>query len=420
MPGKCAVELFYEIKLDSQGRPDICFSVDLYRLNPRGVYTVRRFFACTIAALIFLTQISLPAYSQDFIRLSGLIKPPTGSELKDARVVVNNGEFTVVAQSGSYQLVVPKDQTLEVAFVLHHAPISSLDATTVWTFSNWRTKLKFSKDTTLDFQMPETKVLRLVFADASGNSLPVIGLEENNLNQPHLGSTQGGATWTGIQRIARPSLDTGAVTRTSSLAAAVFPTKKHDGFAYRGMSDGGLGLETPQQYSGTFAIEQDITLKLCIPVRFGADLTMPKDCFPTASQQKAAVPSPSIDFQWQGKHLVSRFQNIPKMKPVTLKVGQIWLPRITNRATSFTYKRVVPASENLLFIVDGVAVSANTIPTQYSTCAEVWKYFDGGISRTEKSVNKGAKTKKKPTTFKIAYDSNKSLDRDKDGLVCER
>jgi hypothetical protein len=381
-----------------------------------------KFLGLILAALAFLTQISLPAYSQDFIRLSGAIKPPPGSDLKDARVVVNNGEFTVVAQSGLYQLVAPKDQTLEIAFVLHHAPISPLDATTVWTFSNWRTKLKFSKDTTLDFTMPETVVLKLTFADASGNSLPVIGLEENNLNQSHVGSTQGGAIWTGIQRIARPTLDTGAVTRTSSLAASVFPTKKHDGFAYRGMSDGGLGLETPQQVSGTFAIDKDVNLKLCIPVRFGADLTMPKDCFPTASQQKAAaeVTNPSIDFQWQGKQLVSRFQNIPKMKPVSVKVGSVWLPRLTNQSTSFTYKRAVPPSELLTFMVDGIFVSSNIIPTQYSTCAEVWKYFDGGISRTDKSVNKGSKIKKQPTTYKLAYDSSTALDIDKDGIVCER
>jgi hypothetical protein len=316
--------------------------------------------------------------------------------------------------------VVPKDQPLDFVFVLHHAPISALDATTVWTFSNWMTTVRFSKDTSFDFQMPETLVLRLTFADASGNTLPVIGLEENNLNQSHLGSSQGGLKWTGIQRIASSNLGTGAVTRTSSLAAAVFPTNKHDGFAYRGMSDGGRGPETPQQYSGTFSIDKDLSLKLCFPVNFGADLSMPKDCFPTASQQKAAIPMPMIDFQWQGKYLVSKFQNIPKMKPVVLKVGKAWLRPAKNASTSFTNKQLVAPSNELLFIVDGIGISVSPIPTKYSNCADVWKYFDGGIARTDKSLNKGPKVKRTPTTFNIAYDLSKPLDRDKDGLVCER
>ena len=48
------------------------------------------------------------------------------------------------------------------------------------------------------------------------------------------------------------------------------------------------------------------------------------------------------------------------------------------------------------------------------------KVYKGGVAKSSKIKNKGGKTKYKPHVSKAIYDKNKSRDRDKDGIACER
>lgn len=57
---------------------------------------------------------------------------------------------------------------------------------------------------------------------------------------------------------------------------------------------------------------------------------------------------------------------------------------------------------------------------KFSSCNNLWSRYDGGISRASKTKNTGSKTKKVPTIFPSLYSKNVALDKDKDGLVCER
>ncbi len=59
-------------------------------------------------------------------------------------------------------------------------------------------------------------------------------------------------------------------------------------------------------------------------------------------------------------------------------------------------------------------------PIKYKNCAALQKAYAGGVALSSKSVNKGGKIKLKPTVNAKVYNLNKSLDRDKDGLACER
>lgn len=59
-------------------------------------------------------------------------------------------------------------------------------------------------------------------------------------------------------------------------------------------------------------------------------------------------------------------------------------------------------------------------PIKYKNCAALQKVYAGGVALSSKSVNKGGKIKLKPTVNAKVYNLNKSLDRDKDGLACER
>lgn len=56
----------------------------------------------------------------------------------------------------------------------------------------------------------------------------------------------------------------------------------------------------------------------------------------------------------------------------------------------------------------------------YSNCKELNKDYKGGVARSATAKNKGGKTKYKPFVSKELYDANKSRDRDKDLIACER
>ncbi|RHW32132.1 hypothetical protein D1B31_21580 [Neobacillus notoginsengisoli] len=59
-------------------------------------------------------------------------------------------------------------------------------------------------------------------------------------------------------------------------------------------------------------------------------------------------------------------------------------------------------------------------PKVYKNCTEINKVYKGGIAKSSKVKNKGGKTKYKPFVSKALYDANRSKDRDKDGIACER
>lgn len=56
----------------------------------------------------------------------------------------------------------------------------------------------------------------------------------------------------------------------------------------------------------------------------------------------------------------------------------------------------------------------------FANCQSLWTKFDGGIAKASTSKNKGLKSNKKPTVYSVGYTSNSALDKDRDGLVCER
>jgi len=56
----------------------------------------------------------------------------------------------------------------------------------------------------------------------------------------------------------------------------------------------------------------------------------------------------------------------------------------------------------------------------YKNCITLNKEFKGGVAKSRKTKNKGAKVKHQPFVSKTLYNKNKKNDRDKDGIACER
>ena len=70
-------------------------------------------------------------------------------------------------------------------------------------------------------------------------------------------------------------------------------------------------------------------------------------------------------------------------------------------------------------VLDSTGATTSS-PKKFQNCQALWKKYPGGVATKIGSKNKGTKTFKKPTVSPSVYSFNKKLDRDKDGIVCER
>ena len=77
----------------------------------------------------------------------------------------------------------------------------------------------------------------------------------------------------------------------------------------------------------------------------------------------------------------------------------------------------------LVVVVVVVAVApitqANAAAKKFKNCTELNKVYPGGVALPG-AVNAGGATKKEPKYDKALYTANKSSDRDKDGIACEK
>ena len=75
----------------------------------------------------------------------------------------------------------------------------------------------------------------------------------------------------------------------------------------------------------------------------------------------------------------------------------------------------------LLVVVVAVAPSteAYAAAKKFKNCTELNKVYPGGVALPG-AVNTGGITKKEPKYDKALYAANKSSDRDKDGIACEK
>ncbi len=66
------------------------------------------------------------------------------------------------------------------------------------------------------------------------------------------------------------------------------------------------------------------------------------------------------------------------------------------------------------------AQPADAAPTKFKNCTMLNQTYKGGVAKNATVRNKGGKTKYTPTVNAAIYNSHTKLDRDKDGIACER
>ena len=72
-------------------------------------------------------------------------------------------------------------------------------------------------------------------------------------------------------------------------------------------------------------------------------------------------------------------------------------------------------------VVLSVAPAANAAPTRFTSCDAMHKYYKYGISKDKKSQQRAVREGMYKPALKpgVYADSYKTLDRDKDGTMCE-
>ncbi|WP_432354294.1 excalibur calcium-binding domain-containing protein [Sporosarcina sp. A2] len=66
------------------------------------------------------------------------------------------------------------------------------------------------------------------------------------------------------------------------------------------------------------------------------------------------------------------------------------------------------------------AQPADAAPAKFANCKMLNQTYKGGVAVNAKVRNKGGKTRFAPTVNAAVYNTHKGLDRDKDGIACER
>lgn len=85
------------------------------------------------------------------------------------------------------------------------------------------------------------------------------------------------------------------------------------------------------------------------------------------------------------------------------------LPYITSLSSILAFGLIIaPANSE--------AATAKT----FKNCTELNKIYKGGVAKDTKVKNVGGKTKYTPTISADLYTLNSQMDRDKDGIACEK
>ena len=64
--------------------------------------------------------------------------------------------------------------------------------------------------------------------------------------------------------------------------------------------------------------------------------------------------------------------------------------------------------------------SVDAAPATFKNCTELNKTYPGGVAKDSKVKNVGGKTKYKPFVSADIYKLHTKMDRDKDGIACEK
>ena len=147
---------------------------------------------------------------------------------------------------------------------------------------------------------------------------------------------------------------------------------------------------------------------------------------PSASVPEVVTTAPSrapgFAFFWKGQTVTISAKGLGyDQDSLSVSLGGRTIVNKVTRGSSFYKTSVagVKASNTASWSTQYFEGQENFV-LKYSSCNNLWRTYDGGISRSPSVKNNGSNPKKAPTLFPSLYNKNVSLDKDSDGLICER
>lgn len=139
----------------------------------------------------------------------------------------------------------------------------------------------------------------------------------------------------------------------------------------------------------------------------------------TTEGVKKSSGKPNFSAKWLGATLSVKGTNVLAGETMRIQVGSKIIDSSVANDSEIS-KSFDGLSADIVKIYQGEVLSFNQQSAKYTSCAKLNAVYTGGVSSTKTSINKGGKVKRAPTLYPKLYNLNKSLDRDKDGIVCER
>ena len=233
----------------------------------------RYFLSLGLIAGLLVAVLPIPtATAIEYIRLTGVFNS-TGT----IRISLQNSYVidTAMVYSGSaYSMVVPKNTPLEI-FVS-----SSSDSG----FSHWRKSTTFNQDSILNFNIPQGMIKvsgRVV--DAQGNPLRNAFVRMGSSSMDDFQISSDGTLWTGSGQSQSMKSDA-----AGNFALYSFPIGPISPSGSKGTLTVREDYSEKEWISPKFILESPIQFIVCIPINFGASLSLPTYCSQDVVTQAAA------------------------------------------------------------------------------------------------------------------------------------
>lgn len=295
-----------------------------------------------LAIPMLLASIS-PSNAVEYVRVSGIVVNDSGLPISSLSIGFWSNENLSGApislsevKSGNYSAIVPKSESLGIALMFTSGDF----------FAGWKTARIFESDSSFDLYIPTPFQIVGQVSDAKGESLGKVNVRLDDSNDPFdsYAISKDNLNWKGyVQRHTAISDDKGNFRVYSYSTNLIKYNRK-------------LGVVSPTNAftyweSSGFLVSSDISLTICIPINFGASLTLEKNCMEDKTAYELRIRKEKIELAKKDlilvmedyQKLMNRITNLQTKYPFekTLSDTKVKLSKVTLvEGADFTFTRV--------------------------------------------------------------------------------
>ena len=291
---------------------------------------------------MLLASIS-PSNAVEYVRVSGIVVNDSGLPISSLKIGFWSNENLSGApislsevKNGNYSAVVPKSESLGIALMFTSGDF----------FAGWSAARLFEGDSSFDLYIPPPFQIVGNVTDAKGESLGKVNVRLDDSNEPFDSHaiSKDNLNWRGYLQSHIATSDERGNFRVYSYSTNQVKNSKK------------LGVVSPTNAftyweSSGFLVSSDISLTICIPINFGASLTLEKNCMEDKTAYELRIRKEKTELAKKDfilvmgdyQKLMNRITNLQTKYPFekTLSDTKAKLSKVTLvEGADFTYTRV--------------------------------------------------------------------------------